>query len=729
MRFFKLLTVYITVFSVAVTAFTAPAFSQVVTKTTTSIPPGVDIFPGSQVEVTIRVPGGTQILRNPADTMLVMDRTGSMGWRWDGLGPCQPGDCKMDSAKTALNAFVGQSKEGFDNVGLVSYAAGCGNSGVNNFSGCLSTTVCNPLTNCATNNFTIADMTAGNKTAIETAINGIAASGATSIGAGMSRANSELIGNKRADVDQYMILAADGQQNTIPSPYQDNILQTAIDNHITVFTIGIGNDVIGTSSLPMTQGGNNYCQGCPDIPSIGGQQTSGEMIMKDIACRTDQNRSDPADNCILTWNTSNSNSINDLDRPAHYFFAPSDAGLTLIYQQIANEIAGDYWYQIIDSINQNVFTAIVPGSFTVTDCATGANWPVSNQLVAGQTFIVLLEAVPAGKTVCIRFRAGVRNDPAFLASLGTGNWYPADSFGIAAVWPEEYGSCDTMPPFGSLNIIEIMQCWGKMQQLPLVDIPFGQFYVVNPADPWLKTTGGDVGSKGKIEPRYDPPGDADNTDYLAISNHTTISKFFSARGWLVKEYFSDYGGINVRPATVVDPATGKPSIYLAFTQKYKPDINRNWGTKSLSDIPSTGGFWFVDGGLDHKKAFSYTGKPAIIFVNGTFNIDKDLDLSLGTDVGLIFIIRGDVDIKHSVTRFDGVLVFDGYIDTKNSTTKLTINGSVIGAFDGDLRLNRDFRSALNNTEPVELFMYEPKYLWLFRDLLGDKITTFKEAAP
>src|SRR3989344_2285261 len=92
---------------------------------------------GETTKITIRVPGKNSVVRQQADTMLVMDVTGSMAeaWDWDACDndPATPNPpcTKWDAAKAALSYFVQQTTwddppgapvEEWDRTGLVAYS-------------------------------------------------------------------------------------------------------------------------------------------------------------------------------------------------------------------------------------------------------------------------------------------------------------------------------------------------------------------------------------------------------------------------------------------------------------------------------------------------------------------------------------------------------------------------------------------------------------------------------
>ena len=703
-KFGAIFIIFLVVISVAIWNFSTrssaqdpePECSPVINKDVASIPVGVDIFPGDTVEITIAIPGCTEELRNPADTMLVMDRSGSMAISW-------LGKIKIDSARDALKAFVDQTQEdgvtSGDYVGLATYSTD------------------------ATLDFGIANMTAANRTTIKTAIDSFSAAGWTSIGNGMDVANQELINNGRPpEVSKYMVLATDGRQNRAASPYENNILQTAIDNNITIFTVGIGFDVTVLSSFW------SGCVGCPD-PS-GDSLFSGEEILKDVACKTDQNRLDPADNCILVWDPTNDPAINDWDRPAHYFFANDPAKLTQIYENIANEITANTWFQILDAINTTVFKNIVPGSVHAVDCATGNPWPGATVLFEGGTFFIIrLENVGENDTVCIQLQAVIRSD----AEAGEG--FKVDQTGLAVVWDPD-NLCD--PAVDGLST-----CIIQMLPLPRIDIPFGSIDIAG-ADPWLKTTGGDVGSFFDIDMLRDVNLDGFfNADYLVIAqNPFVIDNFYSGKGWEIDQY----GGLT---GLILDPDPTSSTMYDVLWDKYRGKIEDTTGTvvpppDELNNgiitgaVDVDGGVMLWDGDIGGVNVTNFGAganeRPAVIFVDGNMTIDNNI--SINANSGIIFIVSGDITVDATVDEIAGMFITDGTFYSRDVITcalnpshdddRLVINGAVY-AF-GDLCFTRDLGASNENT-PAELINYEPKYLYLFQEIVGDPTVIYREVAP
>jgi hypothetical protein len=533
-----------------------------------------------------------------------------------------------------------------------------------------------------------------------------------------------------AEVPKFIVLATDGRQNTFPSPYDNDILQTAIDNAIVVFTVGIGGDV-------------------------------DESFLKDIACQTDQHRFDPADNCQSedlpgdpAWDTTNfckdpnnpgydpsvdpATSVNDLDCPAHYFFADKPDRLTEVYKEIADEITRGAWYQIIDVINTNQLFQPNIHDLEIINCVTRAPWDADILLQKGDKFIIVVKDVNEGEWVCVSFRVNVK-EAGDLPSPLDPDGYWVNQTGITAIWDPQI-ICDTNGD-GDLDSMERMLCLLEFKNLPNIEIINVRLEVIDPSEPWLKTTGGDVGSATtEIDmARDDPPIPGYNADYLVIAGGATslITNFTSARDWLIEEY-SDPDGIAIRP----EPVGG--SMYDAMHEKYTRqcgpiDVNAgapgpiaaaitpncNILRHNIDDLTITAASW---------QALSYTGDPAVVFVRGDMNIRSNIEID--ADTGIIFVVNGDIRIDASVDRIDGIYITDENFNTYEVVAcggtgevgdALTINGAVY-VF-GEACFTRSLVPPNNRENPAEIINYEPKYLWIFREILGGEKVLYKEVAP
>lgn len=159
--------------------------------------------------------------------------------------------------------------------------------------------------------------------------------------------------------------------------------------------------------------------------------------------------------------------------------------------------------------------------------------------------------------------------------------------------------------------------------------------------------------------------------------------------------------------------------------KFKP--------KSPKDTPlpnafiKDGLYWFTSD-LDINAAPSGNGTE-VIFVDGNLNINKAISYPAVEPGGLVFVVKGDINIDPNVIRVDAVLISFGEICTSwdgsfcsRSDKALTINGSLISLAPED-PLNPDIthihllRSLASNTQPAEVINAQPKYLKLLT--IGD----------
>lgn len=695
MKKLALLTVITGIFTASIVIFLG--FRQVgAADLIKTVNPSVDIKPGDTATIHLEMPGETQTIRNPADVMLVMDRSGSMGWRWDGLANCVPGDCKIESAKTALETFVDKTQcdvppADHDKVGLATYDG----------SGSLGTL--DKQLKC---------MNVAGKTDIKNAINGINPGGGTSIGYGTHLANQELLSPRArtaAGVAKYIVLATDGKQNTNPSPFSPypaagnpTILQRAKDNEITIFTVGIGDDIQNAFGYSC-----GVCKATtPDLNGNGIKD--GEDLMMYIANETG----------------------------GKYYFADDPAKLEQIYIEIANEISTDYTLVMIDEPNMNIVEEIVDKGgnpskiepFIDVDLWSCGAVPldvtipgnVSFFAFFGNILIIRVSQISAQQSLCIEFDVKIRDD-AFLM-MGPGP-HPINSV-------KPVGACGVSLERHAVYFMMNGDCVGEEFDNPEVTIV--------PDDPWLKTTGGDVGSATtEIDmARGDPPIPDFNADYLVIAGGA-INYFSSARSWLVPDYD---GGVNIYP----EPISG--SMYDAMHERYAKRCSNNLPGSNPAQIANA--ITPHCNVLTHTGAFTvggswtYDGPPAIIFIDHMMVINSNLnivDQPSGDPTGLIFVVEGQplqdigIDIGYAVEKIDGIFVTDKEFNTGGANCgslgsgnpQLIINGAVY-VF-GEPCFTRGLTNNLNNA--AEIINYEPKYLWIFRETLGDEKVRFEEVAP
>lgn len=170
---------------------------------------------GEATTVTLTVEGESGIVGNPADIMLVLDRSGSMG------------GAPLASLKAAANAFVDKIDEATDGaldgtiangsrVGMVSFAS--------------TATLDRPLTT--------------NAGDVKSGINLLSASGFTAIGDGINLAQSQLAGSN-PDSTKIMVVFTDGENNRGADPTTAASNAKAAGTEI--FAIGLGS--VNTAQL------------------------------------------------------------------------------------------------------------------------------------------------------------------------------------------------------------------------------------------------------------------------------------------------------------------------------------------------------------------------------------------------------------------------------------------------------------------------------------------------
>jgi hypothetical protein len=295
-------------------------------------------------------------------------------------------------------------------------------------------------------------------------------------------------------------------------------------------------------------------------------------------------------------------------------------------------------------------------------------------------------------------------------------------------------------PLNPCNPAQDYSCWLSVQFGD--HIGYGPFRVESPAKPWLKTIGGDVGSIGKIEMARDPasspaiPGA--NAEYLTISA-AAITNFSSVKNWLVSDY-SDYGGLSIPPL----PTSGVYDALLTSYRRLCDPVTPSGNTPgAVAAAASTCNILQYPGDLtidnDAWGATGYSGDPAVVFVTGNMIIERDIKVAPST--GLIFVVRGNISVTWNlgppaqlVRQIDGIYITNGEFNTRgvvgdcslgSNNEQLVINGAVY-AF-GQACFTRSLSN--NQDTPAELINFEPKYLWLFRDIVGNAPTIYREVAP
>jgi hypothetical protein len=251
--------------------------------------------------------------------------------------------------------------------------------------------------------------------------------------------------------------------------------------------------------------------------------------------------------------------------------------------------------------------------------------------------------------------------------------------------------------------------------------------------PWFETSGGDVGSRAKIDPIK--RAGVDFAQYLVIANDIVSPNFDSIKKWVVESYDPP----PLPGGTVPESGSGfYDTLFRKFSRQCPPSASLSGSTQGELAAKATDPACntFVRSG-DYNPAVDwsngdYSGNPAVIFITGSMTIDRSVRIA--RNHGVVFVSKGDIRINtNSSNRLDGVYLTDSVFNSSNlacgspftnSDTQLRVRGSLY-SFDR-LCLTR---SLANNNLPAEIFNYAPEYLWLFREMLGESRSTFTEVNP
>ena len=149
--------------------------------------------------------------------------------------------------------------------------------------------------------------------------------------------------------------------------------------------------------------------------------------------------------------------------------------------------------------------------------------------------------------------------------------------------------------------------------------------------------------------------------------------------------------------------------------------------------------FLVNGSMTIDNPFLPTASDnALVFVEEDLNIQNNITYG-GNNYGLVFVVKGNINIEPDVTQVDAVLISADKIFTgganciSNLTTEvspgvpveqLIINGSLIS-------LNRDnqiefCRNLNDNSIPAEKINLQPKYLVILKDIYSENLQKWTE---
>lgn len=139
----------------------------------------------------------------------------------------------------------------------------------------------------------------------------------------------------------------------------------------------------------------------------------------------------------------------------------------------------------------------------------------------------------------------------------------------------------------------------------------------------------------------------------------------------------------------------------------------------------------IDPGLDvvsTTEDLTLSGnRQLILYINGDLSVKNNIFLK--DDAGVIFVIRGNLNIASSAIETDGMFFVDKNVNTtdKSIDTPLVIKGSIITSKSG--KIFGESRKVSNVLVPSEYIIFEPKYLIKFSHIFGRTSLMWKEVAP
>lgn len=181
---------------------------------------------------------------------------------------------------------------------------------------------------------------------------------------------------------------------------------------------------------------------------------------------------------------------------------------------------------------------------------------------------------------------------------------------------------------------------------------------------------------------------------------------------------------------------GKSSAASECTSIKCPPLE---GDKNEGDIPLTNSdhVYHINGNLTIGNNIP-GNKTGVIFVDGNLIINPSSKKLTdgGANSGLVFVVKGDVNIDKDVTRIDAVIISEGTIctaydgtsclDGNTTTPQLTINGSLISLNGANpIKFGRSLGTD-DDTTPAEKIVHQVKYLVILRDLLSDTYQKWSE---
>ena len=250
--------------------------------------------------------------------------------------------------------------------------------------------------------------------------------------------------------------------------------------------------------------------------------------------------------------------------------------------------------------------------------------------------------------------------------------------------------------------------------------------------PWSQTEGGNVGVDGKIDMQTNtPPTGEDNAENLVIYDNPR-DHFTSAKGWLVSSY-------TFHTTSLEDSSDIYDDLLNIYQSRGVTSVtldDANTVTADISTAAAGSNNILVQSGTPTNVIINdttpYSGKPIVVFIPGNLQINRNTNID--NDTGIVYVVGGNLRILGSAVATD----IDGFFIVNQATStgvipnqQLTVNGGIVSFGNNSstaFTFERDL-GATNRTEPAERFIFQPRYLWLLKDLAGVSPKAFEELTP
>ncbi len=689
----------------------------------------VDYFQSEPINITLEIPGGTDLFIKPSNIVLALDVSHSMLLPMSDADPTPRIDAAVSALKKFLDAAETIGGANKPRVGFMTF----GSDGYwkQKFT-----------KNYGPGSQLRKRIDEAKDKILDDDADGFSYWECTSTGDGLDEAVQRLVDDTDANPN-YIILASDGAEAgqtdpTFPNKLEhtstkiedNNAIQRAFDNHITIHTVGVSKDV--EKDLLGVDLGDK----CTGIYAAG---RTGENHLRDFIA-------DPTGGTFTKI-------VNSSD-------------LSGLYEAVFETIATDYSIQVYERFRQNLFSRVWwgwgsggrPGVTLQGNGCSGASDHTSSEWLSFPDVpnyygfrVDYNNGIPQGENRCITILTYINGG----APIADGQ---AVDFGKALDWYY-------------VRIISGEQTW---------KVELNQAYINVKAGAWLSTKGGNLGSIEEINLKHPTPLSWANTDYLGISDAAlNTTTFRSARGWLVPDY-STYGGIQLHgpdyDTNIQGGNKGGYDYYRWLWAKHPEKIQKWTKANKLPDCSDPDGCFYVyaspgggipdpgDSGKVTGKAYTITAaaakkttatpgtEPVVFFIPGGLHINVN-NAILDWQRPYIFVIGGDLvsNVTKSplsemlcnmniiappgpsclfpVTQQKGFFFVNGLMNTLNPEGLTLITGSVV-ANDFDLKSDIGKKNVgWNKILPSDYFVYDPNILWYFREMMGVSQTSFKEVAP